>query len=148
MATLTLLNGSQVDEQDLVFNEKDYNVFDAFTGENYTNLIRQSDKVRIFPGFDRAKDNERSFVENYVRQNGKQPLPTGSTSIAYNFWQQVTTDPLKAPIAVALGQGASGEGLGEGTTSKAIKTVVILAGIGLALYALSTLTKFKQAVSN
>ncbi len=143
---VALINGGVVDENSLIFSEKSYNVFDAFTGENLTNEIRQSDKVRLFPGFDRARDNERSFVENYVKKNGKLPLPTGSTSIAVNFWQQITTDPLQAPIAVALGQGASGEGLGAGTTSKAIKTVVIIAGIALGLYALSTFTKFTQAI--
>lgn len=66
----------------------------------------------------------------------------GSTSTFVNFVQQMS-DPLQAPIAAAMGQGSSGPGLGAGTTSNAIKGVVTVFGIGLALYALNTFAKFK-----
>lgn len=69
---------------------------------------------------------------------------TGSTSVFQNFMQQITTDPLKAPIAAAMGQGSSGPGLGDGsTTGKVIKGIATLGVIGLVLYGLNTYARVK-----
>lgn len=143
--TINLINGGTVDSEDLNLNRNTYHVYDAYTGEDLTNEIRQSDKVRVFSNFDRTRDNERSANENLYA--GKTPPPIGSTSTLTNFYQQVTTDPLQAPIAVALGQGASGPGLGQGTTAKVLKTVVVIAAIGFTLYAINTAIKAKAALS-
>lgn len=68
---------------------------------------------------------------------------TGSTSVLGNFFKQITTDPLRAPVAAALGQGSSGPGLGKNTTGNIVKGAATLGIIALGLYAWSTYKKGK-----
>lgn len=137
----TLISGGEISDNFLIFDASTYHVFDAATGEDLTYEIKQGDKVRLFDNFDRATDNERAYVEKYKRDNGTAPPPVGSTSTFVHFWNQITTDPLQAPIAAALGQGSSGPGLGENSTAKILKAVAVFAAVALTLYAISTFTK-------
>lgn len=68
----------------------------------------------------------------------------GSTSTTVNFFNQITSDPLQAPIAAALGQGSSGPGLGGGTTSTLVKGVMGIGALALILYGLNTFAKLKH----
>jgi hypothetical protein len=136
---VTLLDGRTVDSSELVFHPDTYHVF--FNGEDVTNNMRQYDKRQIWPDFDQSVDNERAYAERYFREHGTQPPPTGSSSTFVNFWQQIATDPLAAPLETL-----------DATTSKlwenkTVKTVIIIAGIGVALYALSLLLKVKAAAT-
>jgi hypothetical protein len=145
---INLISGGQVDENNLTFEPKTYHVFDSFSGEDLTYEIRQRDKAQFIPDFSKEVDNERAFAEAYKKKNGSTPPPVGSTSTFVNFWNQITTDPLQAPIAVALGQGASGRGLGIGTTQKVIKGLVVVGGILLVLYGINTLTNAAKTLKN
>lgn len=68
---------------------------------------------------------------------------TGSTSLVGNFINQITHDPLQAPIAAALGQGSGGPGLGTGTTGKVVKGVTTIGIILLVLYGINTVSRMK-----
>lgn len=86
----------------------------------------------------RATMNSRMAEVRGASQN------TGSTSTVGNFFSQIFTDPLKAPVAAALGQGSSGPGLGgANTTTSIVKGVATIAVVALALYALNTAARLK-----
>ncbi len=136
---VTLLDGRSVDSTELVFHPENYHVY--YAGEDVTNNMRQSDKAAIWSDFDRAVDNERSYAEKYVRENGHAPPPAGSTSTFVNFWQQITTDPLSAPLETLNATAA------KLTGNTTIKWVLIIAAVGVGLYAVSLALKAKGAVS-
>jgi hypothetical protein len=90
---ITLLDGRQIAIETIYFNPADYS-FTSSAGENLTDLIRIADKDK-FSGFDRSK--WFTIVSN--RKNGLPDNATaGSTSILGNFVEQITTDPLAAPL--------------------------------------------------
>lgn len=133
-----LLDGRSIESSNLRLNEDNYSVSIVSTGEDVTNNLRQNDKAQIFAGFDRAKDNLRSYVEQYRREhNGATPAPTGDTSLWGNFWTQITTEPLRAPL----------DALNTATDSIfENNTVRVLTGVALiiaALYAASLLARLE-----
>lgn len=81
-----------------------------------------------------AASGSRAQLNSRMAELRGAPVQTGSTSTIGNFFTQIRTDPLRAPIAAALGQGSSGPGLGANTTGNLIKTVTFVALVGLALY--------------
>lgn len=89
-----------------------------------------------------AMSGSRADVTNAMAAIRSGPA-TGSTSTAVNFFRQITSDPLQAPIAAALGQGSSGPGLGGGTTSTVVKGVLGIGALALVLYGLNTVAKLK-----
>lgn len=136
---VTLLDGRTVNSDELTFQPETYHVF--WNGEDVTNNMRQYDKRQVFPDFDQSVDNERAYAEQYFRQHGTQPPPTGSSSTFVNFWQQISTNPLQAPLETLDATFA------QVTGNKTIKTVLWIVGIGVALYAVSLLLKVKQAAA-
>lgn len=136
---VTLLDGRTVDSQDLTFHPENYHVY--YNGEDVTNNMRQSDKAAIWSDFSRATDNERSYAEKYVRENGHNPPPAGSSSTFVNFWQQITTDPLAAPLET-LDTTVS-----KLTGNSTIRWVLIIAAVGVGLYAISLAVKVKGAAT-
>ena len=94
MNEISLIDGRKVDMDAVTFG-KDYHFF--LNAEDITNQIRRADKAK-FPGFDIEVDNERIYVEKYVRQHGTLPPEVGSDSIWWNFKEQILTDPLDAPL--------------------------------------------------
>lgn len=92
------LDGTEVSSSDLTLDWSSYRVW--LGTENVTNEIRQSDKVKIWPGFSREKDNLRAHAEQQARR-GEPVTPTGSTSTWDIFWNQIITDPLEAPLDYA-----------------------------------------------
>ena len=125
---LTLISGRQIDIAGLHLDRSSYRVY--YGGEDITNDMRQADKVRIFPGFDRSKDNERAYSDRYAQEHGgNRPAPTGSTSVLVNFARQIVTDPLAAPLDYA-DEKVTGRLLGSST----VRIAVTLALIGAVVY--------------
>ncbi len=129
---VTLLNGATVDSDNLVFDSTTYHVFNG--SQDITLLMRQNDKVIVFPGFSRELDNNRASVE--LGHGGG--VVIGSTSTWDNFWHQIATEPLKAPLD-ALTKGVS-----DVWKNPVGKGVIIIGGILLVLYGANTLAKFKD----
>jgi hypothetical protein len=138
---IRMLDGREIDESELVFDPSTYKVTSAVNGENLTNNIRQSDKARVIPDFDKATDNERAYAEKWFREHGTQPPPPGSTSTMKIFLQQILTEPLQAPLESLNSQI-------EQATAKnpTVKILVGLAIAALVIYGLSTLTKAANVV--
>jgi hypothetical protein len=138
---IRMLDGREIDESELVFDPSTYKVTSAVNGENLTNNIRQSDKARVIPDFDKATDNERAYAEKWFRGHGTQPPPPGSTSTMKIFLQQILTEPLQAPLESLNSQI-------EQATAKnpTVKILVGLAIAALVIYGLSTLTKAANVV--
>ncbi len=85
-----------------------------------------------------ASSGSRVKMNSSMSELRGNPKNTGSTSVLGNFFTQLGNDPLKAPIAAALGQGSSGPGLGKNTTGNLVKGAAAIAVIGLVLYGLNT----------
>lgn len=134
---VTLTNGDQVDSSGLTFNPGSYHVF--WGTFDVTKIMRQNDKVQVFPGFSRELDNVRASDEHTIEQGGT-PATVGSTSTWDIFWHQIATDPLGAPLDAASNQ------VKKVWDNPLGKTVIVIAGIALGLYALNTLAKFKDVV--
>lgn len=101
---IALMDNRKIDLALLQFNPDTYHF--TIGNEDITNLIRRADKVRIIPNFDVDRENLRVFNEG----TGAGSPPIGSTSTLTNFLQQITTDPLAAPIETAgrMIEGAAG----------------------------------------
>lgn len=111
---ITLLDGRQIDPASVNFDTSTYHFY--YGGEDITNLIRRADKIATWPNFDMTVDNNRIFNEDVAAQGnanlgavqnilgGVDATSTGqvgSTSTFGNFYNQITTDPLNAPLASA-----------------------------------------------
>lgn len=123
---ITMLDGRRIDSDDLTFDRESMRF--SLSGIDVTNNIKQADKVANFPGFDRAKDNERAYVEAYVKSRGQVPPSTGSTSTLGIFTKQITTEPLAAPLE------SLDKTVGQIARSSGVQTIIITAIIGYGLY--------------
>ena len=126
--TIALLDGMSVDSKDIRFDSQNYHFF---VGDNdITELIRRADKRALVPGFDDDIENRRVYAERVFTPDvqGDQPAPIGSTSTWGNFWNQVTTDPLDAPL------DALDAGVKKLVASSGVQKIVIVAVIGLLIY--------------
>lgn len=87
---ITLISGRVVDTDNIAFDVPTH----LFTldGQDITDDIKRNDK-RKFVGFSDEQENLRWFKKN----NPNAP-ETGSTSTLGLFWDQITTDPLDAPL--------------------------------------------------
>ena len=136
--TFTLTDGRQVDSTGIYFDANTYHFW--LGSEDITNKVKRADKISNWAKFDATVDNERLYAEKYVRENGKQPPPVGSTSTFKLFVNQITTDPLSAPLE-ALDKGF--KQISGNSTFRVIAVVAV--GVGI-IYALSTVAKLKGAV--
>lgn len=124
--TITLLDGRSVDTANITYNPARftfiYRTPDGF--EDVTNNLRLIDMAR-FPAFDQV-----SFLQNRSYQARPGPKP-GSTSTFVNFWEQITTDPLAAPLEGAGNLFSRGvEGIfGNVNVQKIIITALIVGGV-------------------
>ena len=87
--------------------------------QDITHLIRRADKEAMIPGFDVEFDNERLYVEKYVREHGKLPPDVGTNSIWGAWWDLIRRDPLGAGI----------EMVGDATKSVGNWSTMILLGL-------------------
>jgi len=125
--TITLLDGRMIESETLAFDPETYHF--TLSAEDVTDLIRRADKLAIIPYFDADIENNRIFAENWARTHGgQQPAPIGSTSTWSNFWQQITTDPLAAPLETL------NRGLNQLFTAPAAVKLALLAGVGLVVW--------------
>lgn len=92
---ITLLDGRTVDQAHVFFHPDTYK-FTADNGEDLTWLIKLTDKDS-FPGFDRS----RWFTIVSDLKNTGAIQPELNTSTWDIFWQQISTDPLAAPLEQA-----------------------------------------------
>lgn len=111
-------------------------------GDLYTTLATTQGTAAANSVASAAATGQRESVTNAMA-NIRNTQATGSTSTFTNFMQQITSDPLQAPIAAAMGQGSSGPGLGGNTTGKVLGGLATIAVIGLVLYGVSTYAKLK-----
>jgi hypothetical protein len=124
---VTLLDGRTVDSRDLSLNRDSYRVTYLGT-EDVTRNMRQSDKVSVFSGFSRERDNIRSSDDSRIAQN-LPPVQVGSTSILANFTRQIVTDPLAAPLDYA-----DDKITGRLFKSSTVRLVVLLVVLGAVFY--------------
>lgn len=127
MQRYTLLDGTSVAQNELRLDVVSYHVY-AGT-RDITNLMRQADKVTAFPHFDRAVDNVRASDEAAIA-NGETPVVVGSTSLWGNFFRQIFTEPLKAPLEAV---GNSFRGLSP-ETQAVVKVATVLLIVGGVAY--------------
>ena len=96
---ITLLDGRTEDTGNVFFDPATYVFKDIASGEDLSNLIRFADKSN-FPGWDAAK--QLAFTSNNSQGIANTPentLTPGETpGTLSNFWTQLTTDPLAAPL--------------------------------------------------
>jgi len=137
MQKFTLTDGSKVALSELTFDANTYHVFAG--SRDITNLMRQSDKVLAFPGFDRARDNIRASDEAAIAR-GDNPTTVGDTTIWGNFWHQIGTEPLKAPVEALM---RSFRGF-DPKTQTTLKVGVVLLGAGMILYGLKLVKDIKN----
>ncbi len=114
---ITLISGRVVDS-DVVDFDPATHLF-TLEGQDITDDIKRNDK-RKFVGFSDEQENLRWFKKN----NPNAP-ETGSTSTLGLFWDQITTDPLDAPLDAA--DAAVQDILGRTSTK------IILGGIALVV---------------
>lgn len=93
---IVLLDGRTVNGDNIAFHPDTYHF--TLNAEDVTDQIRRSDKHALVPNFDDDIENTRVFTENYTAAHGQPPNPIGSTSTAVNFFNQIATNPLGAPI--------------------------------------------------
>jgi hypothetical protein len=137
---ITLHDGRQVDTGDILFDPASLQsqtppVFTFIpTGENLDNQIRGPDMLD-FPGFDQTAWNNYRYTLTYESQHsGQAPPPIGSTSTLGNFVDQVTTNPLQAPIE------SLNAGVKQIFSSSGVVTLgLIAAGLVIALLVLRDL---------
>lgn len=108
-AMVVMLDGTTADAGDITFDQSSYHFYR--NGADITNRISQTEKANNFPQFSREKDNLRAYNEAAKAKTGVTPAPTGSTSVVSNFFNQLATEPFRAPID-ALKKSTSGTGVG------------------------------------
>ncbi len=118
MERLTLTNGESVLVDAIDFNATTY-LF-KIGNRDITNLIRRADKNYYFPEFDPLRDNIRLSTGNATTAQ----LETSTGRI---FLEQITTDPLDAPL------DAFDAAVDKVIGSSGIQTVLIVGFIGLGL---------------
>lgn len=123
---ITLLDGREEDAADIFFDADTYHFTLHPSGEDITEQIRRADKLAMVSGFDQDRENRRVYEER--SHPGSKPL--GSTSTAENFFEQITTDPLAAPLA------SLDAGIKKLFSSSGVKTIAVVALIGLVAFLL------------
>jgi len=123
-AMVVFLDGTTADAGDITFDQSTYRFYR--NGVDITNRLSQAEKANNFPNFSREKDNLRAYNEAAKAKTGVTPAPTGSTSVTANFFNQLATEPFRAPID-ALKKSTSGTGVGT------------IAGIGIGLIILGAI---------
>lgn len=93
---VSYVNGEVADVTGVLFDYETYQF--TLNGRNITNLLRRADKLELIEGFDVVKENERIFIEKYLRENGRLPPQIGPTSTWKIFENLILTDPLDAPL--------------------------------------------------
>lgn len=94
---MTLLDGRTIDQSEVYF-DPDALTWTAGNGEDLTWNLYFRDRQN-FADFDVQAWNDKVYQARYAAEHGGQnPAPVGSTSTLANFWDQITTDPLDAPL--------------------------------------------------
>jgi hypothetical protein len=119
---ITLINGRNVEETDLVFNEKTYHFTQRSTGADVTNEIRRADKLALVRGFDVGRENNRLSSE----KSGAPDLEPRETNVFKIFGQQILDDPLDAPLETL------DAGVNKVLKSSGIQTILVVAALGIA----------------
>lgn len=129
----TLIDGRTVAMGDIIFNAEIHHFY--LGNEDITNLLKRADK-RQFSGFDEVTDNDRIYVEKYMREhNGELPPEVGSSSVWWNFKELLITDPLGAPLE------ALDSGVKKLWASSGIKVIVAAVAV---LVVVVLVVKFKR----
>jgi hypothetical protein len=91
---VTLLDGNTVDSSSIVFDDRSYHFYIGAT--DITRDLRRVDKLELVPNFDVERDNIRASQEAHGKTLQEYvPLQTNAGVI---FVDQITTDPLAAPL--------------------------------------------------
>lgn len=117
---IQLLNGTTVDTDAINFDKSTYQFY--LGSENLTDLIRRIDKRR-FSGFDDTTENLRVYKLAHP-----DAMDTGPTTIWGNFWNQISTDPLEAPVELL--ERKVGGAL-DSTTGKIAIVLVVIGAIAV-----------------
>lgn len=117
---ITLISGRVVDSDVVEFDPATHTF--TLNGADITDDIRRNDK-RKFVGFSDEQENLRWFKKN----NPNAP-ETGSTSTLGLFWDQITTDPLDAPL------DALDAGVNKILGNTSVKIILGVVAVGVAAY--------------
>lgn len=90
---ITLLNGRQAWTEEITFDPGNYHFYWGARNLDITDSMTREQK-RTFEGFDDETENRRLYADAH----GGQDFNTGDTTIWGNWWDQMTTDPLAAPL--------------------------------------------------
>lgn len=122
-----------VDESKIEFNEDNYH-FSLNTQNNVLDItsdIKRADKLKLVPWFDIERENYRLSSEmGHTPGQSQEPL---SESTIGAFTDQIFHDPLGAPLD-ALDKGVS-----EILKSSGVQVILVIAAIGVGIYAYKTL---------
>jgi len=92
---VTLTDGSIIDFNSIIYDPSSFIFSDSSNGDDISLIVPIAIK-RQFPDFDAA-----AYNEHYLAIHDPSLRRPGSTATLVNFWDQVTTDPLAAPLADA-----------------------------------------------
>lgn len=127
-ALVSFLDNRSADTGNINFDRGTYHFTLRDTGEDVTNQIRRADKEANWAGFDAATDNERLYVEKYIREHGTLPPDVGPTSTWAVLLNNLATDPLGAPLEVV------NNAWNDVVNSSGVKGFALVGGLALVLY--------------
>lgn len=102
---ITLTDGTIVSTNDVVFDSGSYRFY--YGDQDITSLIHQRDKLNNWSEFDPKTASLFAYNQQQIAlnkpKNTVDPYDTtgAGTSTAGNLWDQLTTDPLAAPLEAA-----------------------------------------------
>lgn len=124
---ITLISGRVVDTEVIEFDPATH-LF-TLNGQDITDDIKRNDK-RKFVGFSDEAENLRWFKKN----NPNAP-DTSSTSTLGLFWDQITTDPLDAPL------DALDAGVNKILGNTSVKIILGVVAVGVVAYIFYRVTR-------
>jgi hypothetical protein len=126
--TIIGIDGTVYNTSDIVFDS----ISQTFTVGQLdisTNLYRKDQLLWQNAGFDVTAYNNLLYTHHYeATHGGKEPPVLGSTSTLSNFFTDITTDPLSAPL------DSLNKGVKQVFASTGIETLILVGLGGLVLF--------------
>lgn len=121
---LTLLSGNQIDSQNVNLDRRTYHVF--VQGSDITDDLTHAQKLSLFSDFDVEKENNR--IHNERGSGTKYTLEPLETNTGKIFIDQITTDPLEAPLETLSNT------VNKIVGNSGVKKIALIAVVGIVLY--------------
>lgn len=128
--TIRGIDGGAYDVSQIQFDPETYHFFYGPTERDITNDILRSDKLLLVPEFDVRTENFRLSNEKRTGTGTPGSLQPLEESTGKIFLEQVTTEPLKAPLETLT------RTVDELIANGGLRKLALLAGVGVAVYLL------------